>query len=89
MRPPFSTASRFCHSSASSNIALANARVSVGLSYVSLADRTARITLAGESMNVVLQEAQKIKLSDRSCDLTMTNIISDTEAAFLVNCGGT
>ena len=64
-------------------------RVSVGLSYVSLEDRKARITLAGESLNVVLQEAQKIKLSDKSCDLTMTNIVSDTEAAFLVDCGGT
>lgn len=63
-------------------------RVSVGLSYVSLEDRTARITLGGETMNVVLQEAQKIKLSDKSCDLTMTNIVSDTEAAFQVDCGG-
>ena len=63
-------------------------RVGVGLSYVSREDRTARITLAGESMNVVLQQAQKIKLSDKSCDLTMTNIISDTEAAFQVDCGG-
>ena len=63
-------------------------RVGVGLSYVSLEDRTARISLGGESMNVVLQEAQKIKLSDKSCDLTMTNIVSDTEAAFQVDCGG-
>ena len=63
-------------------------RVGVGLSYVSLADRSARITLAGESMNVVLQESQKIKLSDKSCKLTMTNIVSDSEAAFQVDCGG-
>ena len=67
---------------------LVSNRVSVGLSYVSLEDRSARITLAGESMNVVLQEAQKIELSDKSCNLTMTNIVSDSEAAFLVDCGG-
>jgi len=64
-------------------------RVGVGLSYVSLVDRSARITLAGESLNVVLQESQKIRLSDKSCDLTMTNIVSDSEATFSVDCGGT
>lgn len=61
-------------------------QVNMGLSYVSLDRKMARITLAGDQMNVELQSPQKIRLSGKPCELTLANLVSDTEATFQLNC---
>lgn len=61
-------------------------QINMGLSYVSLDRKMARITLAGDQMNVELQSPQTIRLSGKPCELTLSNLVSDTEATFQLNC---
>lgn len=61
-------------------------QVELGLSYVSLDKKMARITLAGEQMNVNLQSPETIRVKGNPCNLTLANLVSDTEARFQFSC---
>lgn len=61
-------------------------QVELGLSYVSLDKKMARITLAGEQMNVDLQSPATIRIKGNPCNLTLANLVSDTQARFQFSC---
>jgi hypothetical protein len=62
-------------------------QVSIGLSYVSRDDKSARVTLSGEQLVLKLQEPERISLKGQRCDLNLANLVSDTAAAFELRCG--
>lgn len=60
----------------------------VGLSFVSRPDKSARVTLSGEQLELKLQEPENIRIEGRACALTLVNLISDTDAMLELSCSG-